>query len=192
MKAAVFFDRDGVIIEDVHLLTRVEDVRIRADVPAALKRLSQAGYMLFVASNQTVIARGLVPEEEVVAINREIELRLMGSGAPGFSGWYICPHHPKATLEAYRSDCQCRKPRPGMLLQAAREHGLNLKKSFMVGDRMTDIIAGAHAGCRTVLLKTGAHELPPIETTEPLDSSVKPDFTCGTMAAAADWIIKAS
>jgi D-glycero-D-manno-heptose 1,7-bisphosphate phosphatase len=190
LQRAVFFDRDGVIIDDVHLLTDAKDIRIRDDVPGALKRVADAGYLLVVVSNQTVVARGLASEDEVAAINREIESRLKKSGAPAFTAWYICPHHPNATLAAYRRDCECRKPGHGMLLQAAREHHLDLQNSFLVGDRMTDIIAGAHAGCRTVLLTTGAHELPPIESTVPMDTAVKPTFTCGTLAEAADWIAK--
>jgi D-glycero-D-manno-heptose 1,7-bisphosphate phosphatase len=189
-RRAVFFDRDGVLIEEVNLLTDIKDARIPRDVPGALKALKEAGFQLFVASNQTVVSRGLITEQDLAAISWQIETQLMSLGAPAFTGWYACPHHPKATVAKYRVNCECRKPKPGMLLQAAREHNLDLSKSFMVGDRITDIIAGAHAGCRTVLLTTGAHELPPIETVEPLDESVKPTFTCGTLPAAADWIIK--
>jgi D-glycero-D-manno-heptose 1,7-bisphosphate phosphatase len=192
VRHAVFFDRDGVIVNEVHLLTDVKNIQIPQDVPDALRRLKNAGFQLIIVSNQTVVSRGLITESQVSAINSEIEARLVQAGAPALDGWYICPHHPQATLPEYRVNCDCRKPRSGMLLQAAREHNLNLKASFMVGDRITDSIAGAHAGCRTVLLTTGAHELPPIQTADPLDTNVKPDFTCGTLAEAADWILQSS
>ncbi len=189
-KRAVFFDRDGVIVEEVDLLTSLAEIQIKDGVADALKILKQSGFFLFVATNQTVVSRGLITEQEVTLINRDIEMRLVGLGAPAFDGWHVCPHHPKATLEAYRIRCECRKPRPGMLLEAALKHHLNLAESFMIGDRITDIIAGDKAGCQTILLTSGAHERPPIETTEPLDKSVSPTFTCQTLLEAANWILK--
>ena len=189
MNRAVFLDRDGVLIEDVHLLTRSEGIRVLEGVPQALRDLQEAGYLLIVVSNQTVVARGLVTEQEVCTINSEIERLLEQSVGPPLDGFYFCPHHPKATLPAYRIACECRKPRPGLLVQAAGEHDVNLPASFAVGDRITDIIAGARAGCRTVLVQTGKHLDPPIETTEPLDESVVPDYVCGDLRAAAEWIL---
>ena len=189
MTRAVFLDRDGVIIEDVHLLTHPGDIRILEGVPQALSSLQEAGFRLIVISNQTVVARGLVTEQEVYAINAEMEDLLEQAGAPHLDGFYFCPHHSNATLPAYRMDCECRKPRPGLLLRAAREHNLNLGASFVVGDRITDIIAGARAGCRTVLVQTGKHREPPIETVEPLDESVQPDHVCADLGAAVEWIL---
>ena len=189
MSAAIFLDRDGVLIGDVHLLTDPGDIRVLESVPQALTSLKEAGFQLIVVSNQTVVARGLITEQEVCAINAEIERLLEQAGAPHLDGFYFCPHHPNATLPAYRIVCECRKPRPGLLLRAAREHNLNLGASFMVGDRITDIIAGARAGCRTVLVQTGKHQAPPIETVEPLDESVQPDHVCADLRAAAEWIL---
>jgi len=190
MSAAIFLDRDGVLIEDVHLLTNPRDIRVLEGVPQALRSLKEAGFQLIVISNQTVVARGLFTEQGVCAINAEMERLLEQAGGPHLDGFYFCPHHPKATLPAYRIACECRKPRPGLLLRAAREHDLNLGASFMVGDRITDIIAGARAGCRTVLIETGKHEAPPIETVEPLDESVQPDHICVALTAAAEWILR--
>ncbi len=185
----MFLDRDGVLIDDVHLLTNTGDIRILEGVPQALRSLKEAGFKLIVISNQTVVARGLVTEQEVYAINAEMEHLLKQAGGPRLDGFYFCPHHPNATLPAYRIACDCRKPRPGLLLRAAREHNLNLGASFVIGDRITDIIAGARAGCRTVLLQTGQHQAPPIETVEPLDESVQPDHICADLRAAAKWIL---
>jgi len=189
MSAAIFLDRDGVLIEDVHLLISPRDIRILEGVPQALRSLKEAGFQLIVISNQTVVARGLVTEQEVCAINAEMERLLEQGGGPPLDGFYFCPHHPNATLPAYRIACECRKPRPGLLLRAARQHNLNLGASFMVGDRITDIVAGARAGCRTVLVQTGKHEAPPIETVEPLDESVQPDHVCADLKAASEWIL---
>jgi len=191
MNKVVFVDRDGVLIEDVHLLTDGRDIRVLEGVPQALRSLKKAGFQLIVISNQTVVARGLVTERRVDAINAEMERLLKDAGAPPLDGFYICPHHPNATLSQYRVDCECRKPRPGLLLRAARELNLNLGTCFMVGDRITDIIAGARAGCRTVLVQTGKHEEPPIETIESLNRAIQPEHVCEDLKAATEWILGA-
>lgn len=188
MKAAVFLDRDGVLVEDVDLLVQREDVRLLEGVPNALNLLKQAGFSLVVVSNQTVVARGLATETEVRDLNDHLQQMIEQAGGPRLDGWYFCPHHPKANLPTYRTDCECRKPRPGMLLRAARELDLDLSASFMVGDRITDIIAGASAGCRTVLVQTGKHLEPPIETIGLLDTSILPDYACANLLAASRWI----
>jgi len=190
MNTAIFLDRDGVLIEDVHLLTDPRDIRIMEGVPHALQCLRKAGFRLIVISNQTVVARGLLTEHEVCAINSKMIHLLDKAGGGRLDGFYFCPHHPNATLPNYRIACDCRKPRPGLLLRAAREHGLSMSDSFTVGDRITDIIAGARAGCRTVLVQTGKHKLPPIETMDPLIDSVQPDYICINLNAAAKWILK--
>lgn len=190
MNRAVFLDRDGVLVEDIDLLTRASDLRVLRGVPPALGRLRQAGFRLIVVSNQTVVARGLATEAEVREVNAALDQLLRNAGAPPLDGIYFCPHHPRATLPAYRMTCDCRKPRPGLILQAAREHGIDPASSFLVGDRLTDIAAGAHAGCRTVLVETGRHTQPPIETAEPLEPGLRPDFVCPDLGAAADWILQ--
>ena len=192
MIPAVFLDRDGVLVEDADLLTDASKFRLLPGVPAALARLRAAGLPLVVVSNQPIVARGLATEADVVALHKFLQALLMQAGAPCLVGWYFCPHHPKANVPAYRLNCDCRKPQPGMLLRAARELGLDLSASFMVGDRITDIIAGARAGCRTILVQTGMHSKPPIETAAPLDISVQPDFLCAGFPAVADWILSQS
>lgn len=185
---AVFLDRDGVLIEDVDLLTESTRIRILPGVPEALARLKAAGFALLVVSNQTVVARGLLDEAQVLALHIEVEARLAASGAPPLDGFYFCPHHPKATLACYRCDCECRKPRPGLLLQAAREHGIDLASSFLVGDRPSDILAGAAAGCRTLWVETGQHQAPPIETID-APAVPRPDFICADLRAGTRWIL---
>jgi D-glycero-D-manno-heptose 1,7-bisphosphate phosphatase len=189
MNAAVFLDRDGVLVQDVDLLIRREDIRLLTGVPEALGLLKRTGYSLNVVSNQTVVARGMATEAEVSALNKYLQKIIELAGGPRLDGWYFCPHHPKANVPAYRINCECRKPHPGMLLRAASELDLDLSASFMVGDRITDIIAGVRAGCRTILVQTGMHSRPPIETAEPLDVSVQPDFICTGLKEAADWIL---
>ena len=190
MNPAVFLDRDGVLVEDVDLLTRAEDFVILDGVPRALDCLKRAGFRLVVISNQTVVARGLATENDVRALNVRLQQLLEQACGVRLDAWYFCPHHPNATLPAYRVNCDCRKPKPGLLLRAAREHALDLAASFAVGDRITDIIAGTRAGCRTILVQTGKHLDLPIQTGEPLDLSIEPDYTCADLEAATRWILK--
>lgn len=189
MRPAVFLDRDGVLIEDVDLLVRPEQIRVLDGAPAALAALVDAGYALVVVTNQTVVSRGLATEEDVRAINAEVRSRLAASGAPDLDGIYVCPHHPRATVAGYRADCDCRKPRPGLLLRAARELHLELADSYLVGDRQSDVVAGALAGCATVLVRSGKHERPPIESSLHLEQTPTPDHVCEDLAGAADWIL---
>jgi len=181
---AVFLDRDGVLIEDVHLLTRPDQIVVFSYVPAALRRLKQAGWVLVVVSNQAVVARGLVTEAEVVALH----LHLQGLLDNCIDHFYFCPHHPNATLPTYRQDCACRKPRPGMLFQSAHDLDLDLKASYMIGDRPSDIEAGYQAGCATILVSTGMEAQPLIESTMPIKAT--PDYTCNNLEAAVRIILE--
>jgi D-glycero-D-manno-heptose 1,7-bisphosphate phosphatase len=185
---AVFLDRDGVLIEDMNLLVHPGQIRILPGVAEAIVLLKEAGFVLLVVSNQPVVARGLIDESQVRTLQQEVEARLVLQGCARLDGFYFCPHHPKATLPAYRQVCECRKPRPGLLLRAAAEHGVDLAGSFMVGDRPTDLVAGERAGCRTVWVETGQHLAPPIETGEPLPL-VRPDHVCADLLHAARWIL---
>ena len=190
-RPAVFLDRDGVVIEEAGLLVDAARIRIAPGVPAALARLGNAGFELVVVTNQTVVARGLTSEEGVAEIHRAVAERLAAEGGAVVSGFYVCPHHPSADVAAYRLACECRKPRPGLILRAAEELRLDLRSSFMVGDRITDIAAGARAGCRTVLIRAGGYLEPPIETLEPLEPDIRADHVCDDVPAAVDWILAA-
>lgn len=188
---AVFLDRDGVIVEDRGLILAPEDFHVLPGVAEALTRLHASGFLRIVVSNQAVVARGLLSEPEVQALHAELEARLQAAGVPPLDGFYYCPHHPAATLPAYRVDCSCRKPRPGLLLQAAQDFDLDLAASFMVGDRPTDLQAGVRAGCRSVWVQTGRHGDRPIESAEPLDPGIRAAFVGTTLSEAVDWILEA-
>jgi D-glycero-D-manno-heptose 1,7-bisphosphate phosphatase len=188
MRAAVFLDRDGVLIEDVDALTRPVQIRLLDGVPEALTALHDADYALVVVTNQTVISRGLATEQDVSELNEELARGLLRAGGPPLDGVYVCPHHPGATIPAYRIDCDCRKPRPGLLLRAADELTLDLKQSYLIGDRPSDVTAGALAGCVTILVRSGRHDDPPIESTYTGDW-YQPDCVCDDLAAASRWIL---
>ena len=182
-RRGVLLDRDGVLVEEAGI--RVGDVVPVSGAAEALGRLSAAGFTLAVVTNQTVVARGLATEAEVDEVHRRLAVAL---GFPELR-FFVCPHHPDADDERYRLDCDCRKPRPGLLLRAADELGLDLSRSSMVGDRISDVAAGAAAGCRTVLVRTGAHAEPPIESSEPIPAGLLADTEVDDLAAAVDWIL---
>jgi D-glycero-D-manno-heptose 1,7-bisphosphate phosphatase len=169
-----------VLVEDVHLATHREQLRIVEGVEEALERLRELGLVLVVVTNQTVVARGLASEDDVAQLHKSLGL--------GVDAWYVCPHHPSADVAHYRVACECRKPRPGLLLHAARELGIDLGRSYMVGDRASDVEAGRRAGCRTIRICSGAHLEPPIESPDAFDPSVAADHSCGDLREAASWI----
>jgi D-glycero-D-manno-heptose 1,7-bisphosphate phosphatase len=185
----VFLDRDGVLVEERGLLTPPEEARLLDGIVPALARLHRAGYALVVVSNQAVVARGLMREDEVCALQERVAARVIEAGGPPLDGFYYCPHHPNADVAAYRVACECRKPRAGLLRRAAEELALDLAHSTMVGDRVTDILAGRAAGCGTVLLRSGAHDAPPIETPDEVPGDVQADRVCDTPGEMADWIL---
>lgn len=184
-KKAIFLDRDGVLINDSHLLTNIKDIEILAGVAEALKTFKDAGYKLLVVTNQTVVSRGLATIEDVGLINQYINDNLSGM----IDEFYICPHHPNADIEDFKVECECRKPLPGMLLAGASEYDIDLSKSWMIGDRISDIIAGQNVGCKTILVETGAHEQKPIISKAMPQDLPEPDFICEGLLAASEIIL---
>lgn len=187
---AVFLDRDGVIVRDKGFVESPDKLELFPDTPKALTRLANAGHLLIAVTNQAIVARGMISEAELERIHDSLRARLIDAGGPALDAIYYCPHHPNADLTEYRKDCDCRKPRPGMLIQAAAEWRLDLARCFLIGDRVTDILAGKRAGCQTVLLETGRHADAPIETFEPIDPETRADATFTSLAEAADWILE--
>jgi D-glycero-D-manno-heptose 1,7-bisphosphate phosphatase len=155
LRPAVFLDRDGTLIEEVGHLGKPNGVVMLPGVPEALHRLAGGGFALVVVSNQGGVARGLFTEDDVRAVNARVADLLREAGAPAIDGWYWCPHHPDFT-EA----CDCRKPGPGMLRQAAEDLELDLGSSWMVGDHPGDAGAARAAGARAVMVRTGHGLLP--------------------------------
>jgi D-glycero-D-manno-heptose 1,7-bisphosphate phosphatase len=150
----VFLDRDGVLIEEVGYLSGPDQARLVSGAAEAVARLNRLGVPVVVVTNQAGVARGRFAEERVGEVHRYLGDLLARAGA-AVDRWYYCPHHPTAGLGPYRVECDCRKPRPGMLLTAASELGLDLPRSFLIGDKLSDLEAGARAGCTTLLVRTG-------------------------------------
>jgi D-glycero-D-manno-heptose 1,7-bisphosphate phosphatase len=151
---AVFLDRDGTMIEDVGYLDRLERLKLFPYTVDAVRLLDRAGFKVVVVTSQNGIANGILTEEFLSEAHAHLSSVLEAAGTR-VSGYYYCPHSPHASVERYRVECECRKPKPGMILAAAREHALDLAQSFVVGDRWRDIEMGLAAGTRAVLVQTG-------------------------------------
>ena len=139
LRPAVFLDRDGTINVERDYLHRIEDFAFIPGAPEAIARLNRAGFLAIVVTNQSGVARGYYPREAVCRLHEHIR-HLLGRYHAAIDGFYVCPHHPTEGADAYRIDCDCRKGAPGMLLQAARDHGVDLRRSFMVGDKLIDLL----------------------------------------------------
>ncbi len=153
---AVFLDKDGTLIEDVPYNVDPARVRLAPGAVEALRLLRGTDFRLIVVSNQSGVAHGLFPEAALAGVEARLR-ELLAAGGVALDGFYYCPHHPDGSVAAYATVCDCRKPLPGMLRRAAREHGIDLARSWLVGDILNDVEAGRRAGCRTVLLDNG-HE----------------------------------
>ena len=164
---AVFVDRDGTVIHDRAYLDNVEGVELLPGAAQALSALSEAGFLLVLATNQSGIGREFFTAETVVRQHRRLSQLLAPYGV-AFADIQICPHTPA-------DRCSCRKPEPGMLLRASRKLGVELSRSFMVGDKISDVEAGRRAGCRTVLLDRTCDG--------------EADARAADLLAAAQWVI---
>lgn len=148
---AIFLDRDGTINKYVGFLTDIKDMQLLDGTAEAIKRINESGYLAIVVTNQPVIARGEVSFEELEEIHNKMET-LLGNEGAYLDDIFYCPHHPHKGYDGerpeYKIDCDCRKPKPGMLLQAAKKYNIDLQNSWMIGDGENDIEAGRNAGCK--------------------------------------------
>jgi D-glycero-D-manno-heptose 1,7-bisphosphate phosphatase len=152
--AAVFLDRDGTLNEEVGYVNHIDRLRLYPWTAEAIRKLNRARVPVIVVTNQSGVGRGHYPEELVHRVHRKIALELAASEAH-LDAFYYCPHHPAATQESYRVNCQCRKPLTGMLEEAAQRFHIDLKSSYVVGDSTRDMEMGFNGGARTVLVMTG-------------------------------------
>ena len=177
-KRAVFLDRDGTLIEEKNYLHREQDVTLVKGAAAALKKLRRAGFMIFIVTNQAGIGRGYYTEGDVQRVHRFL-LGLLSKDGALIDGIYFCPHHPE-------DRCNCRKPSPKFLFDAAAQFGIRLADSFMIGDRLSDLEAGRRASARSVLVRTGYGE----NEIRELGDRLPADHIAEDLPAAANWVVK--
>ncbi len=187
MNQAVFFDRDGTVTEEVGYLTDISKLRLIPGGGPAVRKLNQAGFKVVLVTNQSGVARGYFSESLVREAHGLLETMLARDGAR-LDGIYYCPHHPTAGSSKYTMDCDCRKPGTGLLDQAAKDLDIDLKRSYVVGDKWSDIELARRAGAMAVLVRTG---FGPDDPGNVRPGHIKdPDYTAHDIAEAADWIIR--
>jgi D-glycero-D-manno-heptose 1,7-bisphosphate phosphatase len=178
MRGAVFLDRDGTINEEVDYLDDPDRLRLIPGAAEAIRLLNHASMLVIVVSNQAGVGRGYFSTVTVEAIHQQLAKQLAIHGACVDANYY-CPHHPN-------EGCECRKPKAGMLLQASRKHGIDMRRAFIVGDKVSDLDAGRRVGCRTVLVLTGYGE----QAREDLVYSIfQPDYISSNLCDAVKWIL---
>jgi histidinol-phosphate phosphatase family protein len=171
---AVFLDRDGTLAPDVNYCRCPDDFHLFNETPQAIKLLNDAGFKVIIITNQSGIARGYFTEETLAEIHQKMKDELRKKGAY-IDAIYYCPHHPD-------DDCECRKPKTGLFLQAAAHFHFDLGGSFVVGDMQADIAAGKTLGCKTIAVNAKPQAKPGI-----VDSA---DYTADNLLEAVNWILK--
>ena len=185
-RPAVFLDRDGTLSEEVGYVRELESFRLYPWSGPSVRRLNDAGLRVIVVTNQAGVARGFLTEEILARVHDRLVDELAREGAR-LDAIYYCPHHPEGTVEAYRRECDCRKPKLGMLTSAAREHGIDLASSFVVGDHYRDLELGFRSGARAVLVLTGHGR---DEYRMGRETGARPpDHVAETLREATEWIV---
>ncbi|MEN8199775.1 MAG: D-glycero-beta-D-manno-heptose 1,7-bisphosphate 7-phosphatase [Thermodesulfobacteriota bacterium] len=186
-RPAVFLDRDGTINEQMGYINHTCRFQLLPGAAAAIKILNDAHIPVVVVSNQSGLARGYFPEELLDAVHAKMDRQLAEEGAH-VDGIYYCPHHPEAKEEQFRAACTCRKPKPGLVLQAAEDLQLDPARSFVVGDRWSDIKTAANCGARSVLVRTGYGRGD--EKYIGPQQKIQPDHIADDLQKAVIWIMK--
>lgn len=185
-KIAVFIDRDGTISEEVGYVNHISRFKLLKNSALAIKMLNEAKILAILATNQAGVARGYFSEDLVKKVHEKLQLDLKNEGAY-LDAIYYCPHHPSVGPPEYRIDCNCRKPKPGMILKAKEEFNIDLTKSYMVGDKISDIEFGKKLGLTSVMVLTG-YGLGEYEH-QRNEWKVMPDFVANDLLDAVKWIL---
>jgi D-glycero-D-manno-heptose 1,7-bisphosphate phosphatase len=182
MAKAIFLDKDGTLIPDIPYNVDPALITLQPDAVTGLQRLRDEGYLFIIISNQAGVARGIFTEDALPAVEQRLA-QLLAAHNLTLSGFYYCPHYPEGKVAAFTLDCDCRKPKPGMMLQAAKDHNISLSESWMIGDILNDVEAGNRAGCKTVLINNGN------ETEWVAGPMRSPTFICSSINQAAEDIL---
>lgn len=189
MNKAVFLDRDGTVNEEVGYLRDLKQLKLIPGSGAAIRRLNDAGLIVVLVTNQSGIARGFFPESLVHETHALLQQMLRSEGAR-LDGIYFCPHHPTEGKTHYTMECDCRKPGTGLIDRAARDLDIDVKESYVVGDKWSDVELGQRAGARTVLVTSGFAQDDPGNKRPP--HLADPDFIAHTVTDAVEWILKSA
>lgn len=185
MQPAVFLDRDGTMVHDVGYLSRLEDLHWFPWTIEAVRLLHRAGFLLCVTTNQSGIALGFCTDAFVRRVHEEMSAAIEAAGAR-IDGWFYCPHHPQAAIDALRTDCECRKPKPGLIRQAEAKFPIDLSRSFVIGDKSADVGLAESVGARGVLVRTGYGESELARHNGPMPGTA---HVATDLLGAATWIL---
>jgi len=183
-RPAVFLDRDGTIMEDVGYLDALARIALFPWSIDAIRALNRAALPVVVVTNQSGVARKYFSEDFVVETHRAVDAHLAVGGAR-VDAYYYCPHHPDGKLPDYARDCDCRKPRPGLVERAARDLNLDPARSFVVGDKWGDVALARAVGAKAILVRTGSGAAAEQRPRPGLGA----DAVVDNLAAAASWIL---
>jgi D-glycero-D-manno-heptose 1,7-bisphosphate phosphatase len=182
MRRAIFIDKDGTLVPDIPYNVDPAYITIEKHAVEGLRSLQEHDFLLVVISNQAGIARGFFQEDDLHAVEETIK-HLLAKENIHLDGFYYCPHHPDGVVKQYKTACACRKPKPGLILQAARDLAISLHDSWMIGDILNDVEAGNRAGCKSILINNG-------NETEWLAGDFRdPVFIASTINDASQYII---
>lgn len=175
MNKAIFLDRDGTIIEDKNYLSNIDDINFLEDTFEGLKKL-QKEYLLIIVTNQSGVAKGYFTEKKVIEINKEIERQLFTNGVKILETLY-CPHHKNGIIKEYSINCECRKPKTGLIEKVAKKYNIDISNSYVIGDKDSDIQLGKNCKCKSILIRNSNYK-----------NTIKPDFVSNNILEAANYI----
>jgi D,D-heptose 1,7-bisphosphate phosphatase len=185
-KRAVFLDRDGTINEDVGYPSDYSQIKIYPFAFEAIKKINETGLLTVIITNQSGIGRGLLTEENLQDLHQKMKAALLAEKVH-LDGIYYCPHYELSALPEYKKDCACRKPYPGMALQAAADLNIELKNSFVIGDKVEDILFGLNIKANPILVLTGYGQRSQQELEE---KGIQPVYVAQNLLQAVNWIIQ--
>lgn len=185
-KRAVFLDRDGTINKDVGYPNSYDMIDIFPYSFEAVKKLNEAGFLAVVVTNQSGIGRGFIEEKNLHDLHQRLA-RAFGQRGAHFDGIYYCPHYEDSSHPEYREECTCRKPNPGMAMKAAQDLDVDLSRSYMIGDKVEDVLFGKNIQASSILVLTGfgTKSLPQLR-----ERGIEPAFVAATLLDAVEWILK--
>ncbi|MBS1266136.1 MAG: Histidine biosynthesis bifunctional protein HisB [Candidatus Woesearchaeota archaeon] len=189
MNKAIFLDRDGVINENASKIDSPKKLKIYPYAPKAIKKINDSGYLAILVTNQPEVAKGFFTYNDLMHVHAHLK-KILAEHEAHLDGLYVCPHHPEKGWEGevpeLKFDCDCRKPKPGLLLRAIEDFDIDVDKSWIIGDSKTDIAAGKAAGVKTILVIDGGG----CGSKQDKKTKVEPDFVKKNLKEAVDFILK--
>lgn len=182
---AIFLDRDGTLIKEKNYLKEISELELESDTIQSLQLLQNQGFLLIIITNQSGIGQSILTVNQFLTTQNHL-IQLLAKKGIKITDFYYCPHHPKKAKGEFKKECDCRKPKPGMILKAISEHNIDPTHSYMIGDKWDDVSAGKNANLKSILVKTGYGK----ESSKNPLSSITPDYIAENLLDATQFILK--